>query len=473
MVLLIGAFQIGFGLLRLGRLTRFISYSVMTGFIMGIAVLTVLTQLPTATGYEPDGESRIEQTFNILLNLSQVSLVAIGLTVLALAGALVLRRTFVGNFGSLLAIVVPSLAVARLDVAAQTVGDVGEIEGGLPLPSLPSLADLRPEVITGAIAVAAIILVQGAGVSQSVPNPDGSRRSMSRDFVGQGAANIVSGLFRGLPVGGSLGSTALSVLAGARSRAAAIFAGVWMAVILVAFGGLISYVAMPTLAALLMLASLSTIKPKDVRSIWSTGWQSRIAAAVTFFATLLLPIELAVALGVALPGLLYLVQASNDVSVVELVELGDGGVEERKAPEQLESNKVTILDVYGHLFYAGARIFERLLPEPARARDLAVVLRLRGRTQVGATLIEVLLRYADKLTAANGRLYLSGLSSNVHDEFVESGKLALDGPVRAFEATPRLGHSTRQAYAEAEAWLVRTAQARPEPHEEAAEREGL
>ena len=108
------------------------------------------------------------------------------------------------------------------------------------------------------------------------------------DFVAQGAANVASGFFRGLPVGGSLSTTALSVLAGARSRAAAILAGVWMGIIVVAFSGLIAHVAMPALAALLILASVSTIKVGDVRSIWSTGWASRIAVAVTFVSTLLL-----------------------------------------------------------------------------------------------------------------------------------------------------------------------------------------
>jgi SulP family sulfate permease len=72
-------------------------------------------------------------------------------------------------------------------------------------------------VITGALAVSVIILVQGAGVSQSVPNPDGSRRRPSRDFMAQGVANVASGLFRGLPVGGSLSTTALTVISGAGS----------------------------------------------------------------------------------------------------------------------------------------------------------------------------------------------------------------------------------------------------------------
>src|SRR6185436_8761009 len=135
-------------------------------------------------------------------------------------------------------------------------------------------AGLTPGVVTGALAIAAIVLVQGAGVSQSVPHPDGSRRSMSRDFIGQGAANVASGFFRGLPVGGSLSTTALTVISGARTRWAAIFAGLWMALLVIVFPGLVSYVAMPALGALLILASISTIKPLEALSIWNTGWPS-------------------------------------------------------------------------------------------------------------------------------------------------------------------------------------------------------
>jgi SulP family sulfate permease len=84
-----------------------------------------------------------------------------------------------------------------------------------------------------------------------------------------------------------------------------------------------------------------------------------------------------------------------------------------------------------------------------------VVLRLRGRTRFGATLIDVLARYADKLNAARGRLYLSGIGVDERDRVVSSGQLHLAGPVRVYEATPVLMQSTREAVADARAWLVR------------------
>jgi SulP family sulfate permease len=202
------------------------------------------------------------------------------------------------------------------------------------------------------------------------------------------------------------------------------------------------------------MASISTIKPSEARSIWNTGWPSRLAIISTFISTLFLPIQAAVGFGVVLSALLYMNQSSTDVSVVELVKRPDGMIEEHKAPKELPSNKATVLDVYGHLFYAGARTMERLLPKPQDSQNPAVILRLRGRSTVGATLIEVLANYADKLKAVNGRLYLTGISEVAYDQLVRTGKLRLTGPVRAYEATAIRGQSTQEAVADARTWLV-------------------
>jgi SulP family sulfate permease len=456
MVVLIGALQILFGLVRTGQLTRFVSYSVMTGFISGIAVLTILSQLPTISGYEPtSGNNKVTQTFNLLSNLDRLNLWSLAVAGITLVLAIVLPRTRLGNFGRLVAIILPSVLVALFGLnSVAVVRDVGEIPSGIPMPHLPSLSGLSFEVLTGALAVAVITLVQGAGVSQSVPNPDGSRRSMSRDFIAQGAANAASGFFRGLPVGGSLSTTALTVISGARSHWAAIFAGLWMALLVVVFPRLVSYVVMPALGMLLILASVSTIKPLEALSVWKTGWSSRLAVVTTFLSTLLLPIQAAVGFGVVLSALLYINESSTDISVVELVKRDDGLIEERKSPKQLPSGKVTVLDVYGHLFYAGARTPERLLPKPDGAQNPVVILRLRGRNTFGATLLEVLSNYADRLQKLNGRLYLTGMSERAREQVVRTGKLSLSGPVKAYEATPVIWESTREAVADARTWLV-------------------
>ena len=365
MVVLIGIFQVLFGLLGLGKLTRFVSYSVMTGFVIGIAVLTILTQLSTVTGYDMSGSNRVAQALDLLVNLDKVKPASVGIALLALILILLPGRSWVQSTASLLAIAVPSALVAVFafdDV--QLVRELGEISGGFPTVFIPRPALLTFDVVTMAFAISLVILVQGAGVSQSVPNPDGSRRRISSDFVAQGAANIASGLLRGLPVGASLGSTALAVAAGARTRLASISAGITMAMILLFFSDIVSYVAMPALGALLIYASAKTISLDDIQAIWAVGWPSIVAASTTFVSILFLPIQASVCIGAALSMVLYAYESSNETSIVQLIRRGDGLIEERRPPKLLTNNQVTVLDVYGHLFYAGARTLARLLPKP-------------------------------------------------------------------------------------------------------------
>ncbi len=455
MVVMVGIFQLTAGALNLGRLTRFVSYSVTTGFLTGIAVLLVLSQLPTITGVAASGANRVTQTLDLLVNAGQIVPWSLALAVLTLALAVGLPKTPLANAGRLLAVVIPSVILVVFGLeGVEIVEDVGEIPDRVPMPTVPALAATF-DVLTGAFAVAVVILVQGAGVSQSVPNRDGSRTSASRDFMAQGTANVVSGLFRGLPVGGSMSATALGVLAGARTRWTTIFAGLWMALLVIGVPGIVSYVAMPALGALLIVAGVSSVEPAEIRSVWDAGWPSRLAGGATFLATLFLPIQAAVGIGVVLSALLYLNESSTDIRVVKLVRNDDGLIEERSAPKQLPSNDVTVLDVYGHLFYAGARTLEQLLPDVGRAEHPVVVLRLRGRTTLGATLVEVLTRYAEDLQRCGGRLYLSGMGAHTYAQAEASGKLRLSGPVRIYEASSVIGESTTAAYEDAEAFLIR------------------
>ncbi len=454
MVILIGVFQIVFGLLKLGQLTRFVSYSVMTGFLAGLAMLLILSQLPTAAGYEAAGSNKLTQAIDLLLHIADINVLSLVLAALTLILAVALSRTRLGHFASIVAIAIPSLLVFFLQLdTVEIVRDISEIPRGFPTPLLPDFSEAL-NVASGAASIALIILVQAAGVSQSVPNPDGAPRSISRDIVAQGAANIASGFFRGLPVGGSLSGTSFALVAGARSCWALIFTGLWMAVIVLIIPGLVGYIAMPALGALLILAGFRSLKPSDISSVWSTGWGSRIAAIVTFISTLILPIQLAVGLGVLLSSLLYINQSSTDVSLVRLVKRPDGQIEELKAPKKLSSHEVTVLDIYGHLFYAGARTLEQQLPAPEGSQSPVVVLRLRGYNSLGATLLDVLSDYAEKLKAVGGRLYLSGMSEAAHEQVVDSGRIELMGPVHAYEAEPVIWESTNEAVTDARTWLV-------------------
>ena len=443
------------GVLRLGRYTRFVSYSVMLGFLTGVAINIIASQLAHLTGVVAEGAVPLAKAVDVVTHPGRIDVSSLLAGLSALTILFLLARTRLAVVSALVALVVPTVVVlaAGLDTVAQ-VTDVGAIPTGVPLPHLPDLGALSFGLVTGALAVAAIVLVQGAGVSESAPNPDGSRADANRNFIAQGIGNLASGLFRGLPVGGSVGQTALNVRSGARTRWAAIWIGIWMLLILVVFSGVVGQVVMPTLAAILIFAALGALRPAEIATMWRTGATSQVAMVTTFLATLSLPVAAAVGLGVALSLILQLNQEALDLAVVELVPREDGRFVERPAPRTLRSGEAVVLDVYGSLFYAGARTLQAKLPDPAGSTSPAVVLRLRGRTTLGATFLDVVTDYARRLDAVGGRLYLSGLAPEITGRLHRTGRLEPTGPVRLFDAQDLVGESTREAYRDAEAWLV-------------------
>ena len=327
---------------------------------------------------------------------------------------------------------------------------------------MPNPALLSPGLVGAAFAIAVVIAVQGAGVSQSVKNPDRSPINPSRDMIAQGAANAASGLISGIPAGGSVGQTALNVSLGARSRWAGILAGVWMLVIVLLMPGLVGLVPMAALAALMILAGLSAIHADEARSIWNTGGAARWTILVTFLATLVLSIPQAVGAGVLLTIFLYVISSAKDVVVRERVKLPDGRIAEADPPKRLPSDEVTVLEAFGSLFFAGARTLAEALPSPEGVRRPVVVLRLRGRTRVGATLIEVLDDYGDALADAGGRLYLSGVGKELAEQLQRAGKLDIGRGVHLSPADEIIGVSTDKAFADADAWLGSTRSDEPE-----------
>ena len=456
---LAGVAMIVAGLLRLGRYTRFVSLSVMVGFLTGVAVNIVFGQLADLTGASVTGDVAIEKAWDLVTHPGRIEWASLAIGLAALAILIVLARTRVATFSSVIALVITSV-VAYFLGGVEVVSDVGQIPSGVPTPHLPDFGLVSFDLVTGALAIAIIVLVQGAGVSESAPNPDGSLADPNRDFVAQGVGNLASGIFKGQPVGGSVGQTALNRTAGAKTRWASILSGIWMLAILVALSGVVGHVAMPTLAAILIYAAATSIRRGEILSLLRTGRVSQIALVTTFLATLFLPVTEAVGIGVALSLLLQLNQEALDLSIVELVRRADGQLVERDAPTHLADRSVTVLDVYGSLFYAGAKTLQVRLPDPAGAKSPVVVLRLRGRTTLGATAISVIAAYGERLAAADGRLYLSGLDPDVLGDMRRAGRIHADGPVRTYEATEVLGESSRLAVEDAEAWLVREHPAR-------------
>ncbi|MFC2053828.1 SulP family inorganic anion transporter [Chloroflexota bacterium] len=453
LAVMVGIFQLTMGLLKLGSITRFISNAVMTGFLTGLAVLIILGQLGDLTGFDSQAGKTLGKTFDLLLHPTGIDPTSTAIGLITLLVIVLLNHTRLRNFSLVLALFIASALVIILGWSSvEVVGDIAQISGGLPSLALPDIS-LVPKLIVPALSVGIIGLIQGAGVSQGVPNSDGTYPDASGDFAGQGIANTVTGFFSGLPVGGSLGGTSVNLSSGAKSRWSNIFTGIFFAIIILLFGNLVELAAMPAVAAILVYAGYGIIDAEDIMQVHDTHWGPRLVMIVTFLSTLILPIQYAILLGVVLSILLYVITSAAEVRITELVFTEEGYFEEHPAPEELPSGKVTLLVFRGSLYFAGAYAVEDKLPSALTAKQAVVILRLRGRVKIGSTFIEVLERYSTALGKNGGKLMLSGVDEKIYDQLEKTEMVELLGEENIFLDSSKLLYSSKQALKAANTWL--------------------
>lgn len=455
LTVLIGVLQVLLGLFRLDGFLRFVSNAVLTGFMNGIAVAIVLGQLGALTGYKSEAGNRITRTLDLLLHLNQVNIPTTLIGLAAIALILFLARTPLKQLNLVLALLIITALVSLWQPASvQLVKDISPVPRSLPMPVLPDLS-LMPQMLFGATSVALVGLIQGAGVGKTVPNSNGQYGRAWQDFLAQGMCNVGCGVFQGMPIGGSVSGTAINVSAGAVSRWAVVLVGPMVILSVLVFGHIVEQFPLPAIAALLVVAGYQSFKVEKWHDVWFTGWVPRLVMLATFVATLLMPIQYAVLLGVVLSILLYVYQSSLDVQVKQILLTGvEQSFREHPAPTDLPSNAITILHIYGSVFYASADILQAALPSPSTADRSVVILGLRGRNELGSTFIKLLERYAKELYTRNSKLMLAGVAPGVLKQLTKTGVTDTIFPADIFPATPVLGESLQQAQAAAEEWLV-------------------
>ncbi|MFK4808161.1 SulP family inorganic anion transporter [Microbacterium sp. ZW CA_36] len=453
LAILTGIVMVIAGLLRGGRLISFVPTAVMTGFVTAIGVNIVLGQLSNFTGYQAEGPNRLLKTIDVFLHIGQWSIPSLIVGAISVLVIVVLLPTRVGSMGLVIAVILGSVCAVLLNTWVRgtvvLLRDIVEVPRGLPAPVLPSIADV-PALLIPALSLTFIGLVQGAAVSAGIPTADGKRADANRDFLGQGLGNVVSGLFQGMPVGGSMSGSSLIVQAGAKTRMSLFIAGAVMAVVVFVAADLVSFVAMPALAGLLMVVGWRAVKPSRIYSVVKSGALPTAIMGVTFGLTLIIPLQFAVLVGVGLGVILYVAEQSNSVRVRAVHLADDGRMREGDPPAVVPPGEVLVLQPYGSLFFASAPVFERQLPDVSRESSGAVVIvRLRGTDEIGLSHVEVLRRFAHQLRDADSTLKVVASEERVIAHLAAGGLTADIGEDNVYRGSEWVGEGLRRAYADA------------------------
>jgi len=363
LAVLIGIFFLLFGALRMGWVAAFIPTPVMRGFIEGLVCVTVIGQVPHLLGIEGTSGNFFAKLWFVLQHLLDAPLAPVLTGLLSLAGMVLLRHLAPRVPAALVVAIVATILVGLLGGTTAGISVVGDLPSGLPHFALP---DLNPSMLgdlaPGALAIVLVGYAEALGGAKAAAMQTGGDIDPNQELVAHGPANILSGVFGGFLVVGSLSKTSVAMAAGAHTQLANLVAAIFCFLTLVLLTPLFQGMPHPALAAIVIAAMLHLSKPGYLNELLARSrWEFAIVAVV-IAGELTLGVLQGIALGVALSLLMLTYRTSHPQGAV----LGQlPGMEAyrdiRLHPEALTFPGLLIWRPGGDLFYASIGHFSEAL----------------------------------------------------------------------------------------------------------------
>ena len=396
MAIMVGVICLVFAMSGFGMLVNFASRAVLLGFTTGAALLIAVGQMRHVFDLEippsPHPHVTLKQVF---AQIGDAHLISLGFGVGTIIVTLLCNYCSKKLPGSLVAMVGASVVVAVVGAERLGVSVVGEVPRSLPAPTHFNVAwihesELIPTMILGALAVAALGLVEAISVAREIARQSGERLDVTQELVGQGLGNIVAGLFSGYACSGSFTRSAVNYQAGARTQIAGVFCGLFILCAVLVFGPFAAYLPKAALAGLIMLVAYKMIHWPSVRRIIRTSRTDSWIMASTFVATLVFPLEFAVLAGVILSLAVYIYQSS--MPSVEAVVPDANYQHLVYDPEAPACPQLAVMNIRGSLFFGAARHVEDSLLANAEENpgQHLLMLRMHGVNRCDLTGIDVL-----------------------------------------------------------------------------------
>ena len=419
--LMAGIFLILFGLLRMGALIKFIPYPVTTGFTSGIAVTIFCTQVKDLLGLSIPGSvpaefiGKWECYFEFM---HTVNWWALGISVLTIAVILLTRRYAPRAPFMLVGMLVSTVICACFNLPVETIGSrFGELPSSLPMPSFPNFEWAHlPELVKPAFVIALLAAIESLLSASVADGMTGSRHHPNTELIGQGAGNIASALFGGLPATGAIARTATNIRSGGKTPLSGIIHAITLLLILVLAGQYAVIVPLPALAGILAIVCWNMAEVSTFCHLLTGPRQDRAVLLITFILTVLIDLVVAVEVGVILAALLFIgrmAQISNVESISNEIEGED--------PEELPArsrylrhipDNVEVFDVQGPFFFGAVEQFKDRVFRALEHDIDYVLLRMRLVPALDASGLHVLEDFLTYCQRHNVTLLLCGVQAH-------------------------------------------------------------
>ncbi len=440
---LMGLFMVLLGALRLGTLVNFISQSVIIGFMAGAGLLIVASQLPALLGLDaPPGGKFFSVIVHVARSIAGASAWEFCVAAATLATGLAVRqwrpRWPFMVFAMLAGVAVAALLEAAANVFGARTGlrYLLAIPRGLPPLSFPVRDPGQLSELAGlAVAMSIVALTQSVSIARAIALRSGQRIDGNQEFIGQGLSNIAAGLFSGFPTSASVNRSGPNFESGAVTPLAAVFSAIVLALIVVVFASWVQWLPLATVAAVLLLASISLIDVKRIRETLAVSRGEGGVLLLTLGATLVLRLDVAVLAGVAASLVLYLNRTSRPTMRSEVPDPRSS--ERCFVPIEAglrECPQLKMLTVEGSIYFGAV---DHVATHLDILRDISpdqkhLLLLVRNMNFVDVAGAMLLAREAKRRRADGGCLYLQGLRQPVAEFLRRGGMLETIGEENIF-----------------------------------------
>lgn len=389
---LAGVFLIIMGICRFGSLIKFIPYTITTGFTSGIAVTIVIGQLKDFFGVTyPEGVRPIETMEKLaafLENVGTVNPAALIVGAVSLAILIISPYIFKKIPGSLIAVIVGIFMVKFLPLKVSTIGNLYTISNALPSFHLPAVNfEIVQAAIPNAFTIAILAAIESllsCVVADGMIN--GKHRS-DMELVAQGAGNIASALFGGIPATGAIARTAANIKNGGRTPVAGMVHSITLVIVLVVLMPYAGMIPMPTIAAILFIVAYNMCQWRTFLQLVKTAPKSDILVlVVTFVLTVVFDLVVAIEIGMILACLLFIKRMSEETKAESWVYTDDDTVAVNENLRMLPA-AIRVYEVSGPLFFGASDAIEHIIVEESAK---CLVLRMRAVPALDSTAMNAL-----------------------------------------------------------------------------------
>jgi sulfate permease, SulP family len=422
---MVGVVQILIAVTRLGDVTRYISESVVTGFIAGAAFLTIVGQIANALGVKAQGTGHQHVLYRLYLTLTQPGpfnlkaiAISFGAIAFAILGRIVIRRLKWPQFEMLFAVVALSAFAYWLGWTQAPPGAkpgislIEAIPAALPAPHVPEIKfEWILDLSSSAVSIGILGLLEALAIAKAIAHKTRQPLDYNRQCLAEGLGNLVGGFFRCMPGAGSLSRTAINYSAGAVTRFSGVYTAAIVAVVVLLLGPLAGYIPKAVLAGLLIVAAARLIDIERIRYTATASRSDAILLFTTAASALVIGVEFAILIGATLSIVWYVLRAAK-LKAQELVVSPEQVVRSRIASDP-PSRDVLIYDLEGDLFFGAAPALENYLraatDEALRAHAKYIVLRLKRLRNPDAVALEVLDLFLKEAPAQGLTVLLAGV----------------------------------------------------------------